>query len=297
MHMDRVRQLVRYWCDDTFSGKCLGKGVTAAVLDTGLAPHPDFRGRVRVFLDMTKGKKQLRQPYDDSGHGTHVAGILAGDGRMSGGLLAGMAPEAELVILKVLDEKGEGSIEDILRGILWVEENAVRLGIRVVNISVGAKSGLGEEKERRLLSAVEMLWDQNLVVTVSAGNQGPGEGSVAVPGTSRKIITVGALKTGTGVLNCSGRGPTRECVVKPDLFAPGYLIRSCSHRPGRRSGYYTAKSGTSMAAPVVCGAAALYLCKYPEASNTEVKLRLLQTALKTEGGKGERCLDVKHFLH
>ena len=144
MHMDRVRQLVRYWCDDTFSGKCLGKGVTAAVLDTGLAPHPDFRGRVRVFLDMTKGKKQLRQPYDDSGHGTHVAGILAGDGRMSGGLLAGMAPEAELVILKVLDEKGEGSIEDILRGIRWVEENAARLGIRVVNISVGAKSGLGE---------------------------------------------------------------------------------------------------------------------------------------------------------
>ena len=121
MHMDRVRQLVRYWCDDTFSGKCLGKGVTAAVLDTGLAPHPDFRGRVRVFLDMTKGKKQLRQPYDDSGHGTHVAGILAGDGRMSGGLLAGMAPEAELVILKVLDEKGEGSIEDILRGIRGVE--------------------------------------------------------------------------------------------------------------------------------------------------------------------------------
>ena len=114
---------------------------------------------------------------------------------------------------------------------------------------------------------------------------------------NRKIITVGALKTDTGVLNCSGRGPTRECVVKPDLFAPGYLIRSCSHRPGRRSGYYTAKSGTSMAAPVVCGAAALYLCKYPEASNTEVKLRLLQTALKTEGGKGERCLDVKHFLH
>ena len=173
MHMDRVRQLVRYWCDDTFSGKCLGKGVTAAVLDTGLAPHPDFRGRVRVFLDLTKGKKQLRQPYDDSGHGTHVAGILAGDGRMSGGLLAGMAPEAELVILKVLDEKGEGSIEDILRGIRWVEENAARLGIRVVNISVGAKSGLGEEKERRLLSAVETLWDQNLVVTVSAGNQGP----------------------------------------------------------------------------------------------------------------------------
>ena len=111
-----------------------------------------------MFLDLTKGKKQLRQPYDDSGHGTHVAGILAGDGRMSGGLLAGMAPEAELVILKVLDEKGEGSIEDILRGIRWVEENAARLGIRVVNISVGAKSGLGEEKERRLLSAVETLW-------------------------------------------------------------------------------------------------------------------------------------------
>ena len=209
MHMDRVRQLVRYWCDDTFSGKCLGKGVTAAVLDTGLAPHPDFRGTGPGVFRSDKGKEATPgSPMMTAATGTHVAGILAGDGRMSGGLLAGMAPEAELVILKVLDEKGEGSIEDILRGIRWVEENAARLGIRVVNISVGAKSGLGEEKERRLLSAVEMLWDQNLVVTVSAGNQGPGERIRGCAGTSRKIITVGALKTGTGVLNCSGRGPT-----------------------------------------------------------------------------------------
>ena len=303
--MDRVKQQIHYWCEDTSSGTYLGGGVTAAVLDTGLSLHPDFRGRVAAFLDMTGKGKDPRVPYDDSGHGTHVAGILLGDGRMSGGRFAGIAPRAGIVALKVLDEKGEGKIEDILRGIDWVRSHAKEYGIRVANLSVGAKEGLGEEKEQRLLEAVETLWDEGLVVTVSAGNQGPREGTVAVPGTSRKVITVGALKMESVPLECSGRGPTRDCVVKPDLLAPGYLIHSCRNRYGKRWGYYTAKSGTSMAAPVVCGAAALYLCKYPRATNLEIKLRLMQTAGTRQRGKKaqdscgdeERLLDVEAFLH
>lgn len=93
--MDKVKETIGYWCGDTRNKRCTGKDVGVAVLDTGLAPHPDFRGRVRMFKDCINHRNL---PYDDSGHGTHVAGILAGSGRMSGGVLAGMAPEAELII-------------------------------------------------------------------------------------------------------------------------------------------------------------------------------------------------------
>nr|WP_296265556.1 S8 family peptidase [uncultured Merdimonas sp.] len=292
--MDRVKKIIHYWCKDTRENRVRGRGSVVAVLDTGLSPHPDFGGRVAGFQDMTRGRKEM---YDDSGHGTHVTGILLGAGRMSKGILSGIAPEAEVAVVKVLDQNGEGDVETILAGIWWVLENRKRLGIRIVNLSVGAKMGLDPGKEKEFLRAVEEMWNAGLVVVVSAGNQGPGEGTVAVPGTSRKVITVGALKTDARIQDCSGQGPTGECVVKPDLLAPGYRILSCNSRFGRRYGYYTVKSGTSMAAPVVSGAVALYLSKYPEAQNAEVKLRMIQTCRRLEEkGTGKRCLDVEAFL-
>ena len=117
----------------------------------------------------------------------------------------------------------------------------------IVNLSVGAKADLDAGKEQEFLRGVEQLWDEGLVVIVSRGNQGPARGTVAVPGTSRKVITVGALKTNERIQDISGRGPTKDCVVKPDLLAPGYQILSCRSQFGRRTGYYTVKSGTSMA--------------------------------------------------
>lgn len=277
--MDRVKKMVGYWCRDIKKYGYAGQNVVVAVLDTGIAPHPDFQGRIIAFEDCVNGRKGV---YDDSGHGTHVAGILAGDGRMSKGILAGMAPEADLCILKVLNEKGEGDIGQILSGIQWIEQYAEKFRIGVVNISVGAKTGIDEKKELCLLGAVERLWDMGLTVVVSAGNYGPEKGTVAVPGTSRKVITVGAENPGKPP-GCSGKGPTRECVVKPDVTAPGYQIMSCNKTPLKLKKAYTVKSGSSMATPVVSGAIAVLLSKYPDMGNVEVKLKLRETCRKQAG--------------
>ncbi len=293
--MDRVKKRVGYQDKDERRGTCKGEGIAVAVLDTGIAAHPDFKGRIMAFADFVNGRKVL---YDDSGHGTHVAGILAGDGRMSKGILSGMAPGACICALKVLDEKGEGDVDHILRGMYWTMEHAGKFGIRVVNISAGAKRGLDEEKEEKLLEAVEVLWDMGLTVVVSAGNYGPEEGTVAVPGTSRKVITVGALKEGKE-LGCSGNGPTGECVVKPDLVAPGYQIISCNNVSPKIRKPYTVKSGSSMATPVVSGAVAALLSKYPDMSNVEVKLRLRETCERIPGklsGTGWGMLRVDRLL-
>lgn len=292
--MDKVKKLVGYWCEDIRNYGYAGKNITAAVLDTGIAPHPDFQGRILAFKDCVNERKGL---YDDSGHGTHVAGILAGDGRMSKRILTGMAPEAALCILKVLNEKGEGDIGQILSGIQWIEKYAEKFRIRVVNISVGAKTGIDKEKEQSLLGAVERLWDMGLIVVVSAGNYGPERGTIAVPGTSRKVITVGAEKDGKNP-GCSGNGPTRECIVKPDVTAPGYQIISCNNISPKSRRPYTVKSGSSMATPVVSGAIAVLLSKYPDMGNVEVKLKLRESCRRRTDKEttGWGMLDVRRLL-
>lgn len=280
--MDRVKKRIGYWCEDTLKIGIRGSGIAVAVLDTGMVAHPDIAGRVTAFRDCVNHRQGM---YDDSGHGTHVGGILAGDGKMSRGLYGGMAPRARLVVVKVLDAKGEGEVEQILEGIEWVEKNGRQNGVRVVNISVGAKQNLDQEKEQRLVQAVEDLWDRGYVVVVSAGNYGPGEGTIAVPGNSRKVITVGAMDEPAVRYNCSGMGPTDQCIVKPDLVAPGYQITSLSSLCRKNKNYYIKKSGTSMATPVVSGAAALFLSKYPDARNVEIKLKLRETCDRKESGE------------
>lgn len=286
--MKWVKQKVGYWCNDIIKEKYQGKGVCIAVLDTGISKHPDLDGRVAGFRDFTDDCRECR---DDSGHGTHVAGILAGNGRASAGAYAGMAPQASLLVGKVLDSEGNGDVENVINGIRWIMSVKDQCGVRIVNISVGTQPDLGEGQKRRLLEAVESLWDMGLVVVVSAGNYGPGAGSVAVPGNSRKVITVGVPDTARPAVYCrreklnySGRGPTEECVIKPDVFAPGTSIISCNSRyaqPGEHP--YAVKSGTSMAAPVVSGAAACLLSKYPDMTNVEVKLKLRESCVKSAG--------------
>lgn len=294
--MDRVKKMVHYWCDDIKKKKLTGKGVTVAVLDTGLSVHPDFKGRVAGWRDCIYRKQNY---YDDNGHGTHVAGILAGSGWMSEGTLAGIAPGCRLVIVKVLDQKGEANVESILAGLRWVENNYRKYSIRIVNLSAGAGNHLEHRKEKMLIQAVERLWNLGLVVVVSAGNSGPGEGTIAIPGNSRKVITVGAVKTGKIEKDsCSGRGPTKECVVKPDVVAPGYQIISCNSRIHGKKDAYTVKSGSSMATPVVSGAVALLMEKYSKVTNVEVKLRLRETCvhLPGTGEQGWGMLNVQRFL-
>lgn len=300
--MKQVKDVVEYWCEDTVEHGFLGQGITVAVLDTGIVPHPDFGGRIRGFRDFVNYRENI---YDDSGHGTHVAGILAGDGKLSRGAYGGMAPQARLVVGKVLDQNGDGTVNSVIRSIRWILDWRERWNIRIVNLSVGTKPGLDKLSERRLLRETEKLWDAGLVVVVSAGNYGPEEGTVAVPGNSPKVITVGAADLFAGrntrvhrEWNYSGRGPTEACIVKPDLVAPGTYLTSCSRKyNGRGRHPYIAKSGTSMATPVVSGAIACLLSKYQDMTNIEVKLRLRESCqmLRAEN-QGWGMLNVRRLL-
>ena len=293
--MKWVKQSVGYWCDDIKQGRCIGQGVCVALLDTGIARHPDLKGSVVKFCDFTKeGSLPGEKCYDDSGHGTHVAGILCGSGKVSAGAYAGMAPKAKLVVGKVLDKDGNGDVSHVMKGIEWILKERKKYGIRIVNISVGTNPGLAKKQKELLLDAVELLWDTGLTVVVSAGNYGPEEGTVAVPGNSRKVITVGVpdsnlpySRKSRKSLNYSGRGPTGECVVKPDVFAPGTGVVSCNSMYGMSGEHpYIMKTGTSMAAPVVSGAAACLLSKYPDMTNVEIKLKSCVKMKGTESGWG-----------
>ena len=275
------------------------------VLDTGISPHPDLKGRIVAFGDMLYGKKRM---YDDNSHGTHVAGIIAGSGGLSSGLYAGIAPASQIVAVKVLDQKGEGKIRFLIEGIKAILRNRDKWQIRIVNISIGTLPHQGDEEEMELMRWVDRLWDEGLVVVTAAGNFGPRSGTVTIPGISKKVITVGASddgnqkgrygKVGT---NYSGRGPTSECVCKPDLVAPGSYIRSCngfSQKKNQKA--YSVKSGTSMSAPVVSGAVALLLSKYPDMKNVEVKLRLLMSADdmgKDPNIQGRGLLNIEKLLN
>ena len=305
--MDRAGKILKLSC--VHKQKILGNGIGIALFDTGLASvHPDFQknNKIVAFRDFVRGRTGC---YDDSGHGTHVAGIAGGTGVASNGLYVGVAPACHFIIIKILDQYGNGSIENVLQGIDWVIKNKKKYGIRVANISVGSgkEEQIGEESE--LVCAVNALWDAGIVVCVAAGNNGPNPGSIGAPGNSRKVITVGAsddkqevVLNGKHLQNYSGRGPTMNCIKKPDLVAPGSRIVSCNaafaSRNGGRNGnsYYTVKSGTSMATPMVSGAVALLFERYPEMPNREVKIRLKNRAVDLqlpheEQGWGMLCVE------
>ena len=282
--MLRVRWQVG--CSDELVESCGQEGITVAMLDTGVAFHPDFDHRIIDFKDFVNGKSKL---YDDSGHGTHVAGCICGSGVVSNGRYKGIAPYSRLVVGKVLDYKGDGLIENMARGIEWVLERKAELDIRVLNISIGMGEKAEEERINRLLSLVERAWGEGLVVVCAAGNMGPEPMSLSPLGASRQVITVGCHEGGYFgnrdhlCENYSGRGPSPYAMKKPDLVAPGTDIISCNAGIARRGRYYrnayVAKSGTSMATPIVSGAAALLLQKYPFYTNTQIKQKLQYTAM------------------
>ena len=239
--------------------------------------------RILKFKDFTQNRVRT---YDDNGHGTHVAGIIAGSGRAGRGVYAGIAPEAGLFVAKVLDRKGNGNTSQVLKAIDYILENQKEYNIRILNISVGMLPSADEEEKENLIAAVEKAWNHGIVVIAAAGNNGPGKNSVTVPGQCKSIITVGSIddyaKHGRGLKNgYSGRGPTECCVVKPEILAPGTAIRSCS----ARGNGYESKSGTSMSAPVIAGAVALLLQKYPDMTPAQVKLRLYERTVRIAEAK------------
>lgn len=257
-----------------------GEEVVVAVLDSGVVKHPDFDKRIIYFKDFVNGKLF---PYDDEGHGTHVTGIICGSGKMSNGFMKGVAPKAKIVSLKVLNGKGIGKEENVINGLHWIVDNGKRYGIRVVNISFGT-IGNNQRENKKLLDEVELLWDLGYVVVAAAGNNGPGPSSISTPGDCKKIITVGAdndnlkmIVNGKVTYNYSGRGPTKQCILKPDIVAPANGIFSCCNL-WQKQYFYVAKSGTSMATPIVTGAICLMLSKNPSLSNIQCKKILKETA-------------------
>lgn len=294
--MNRVRELVH--AEDAHRMGIKGTGVTVAVMDTGIADHPDFSHRILDFVDFTAGRSGM---YDDNGHGTHVCGIIGGTGFASRGRYMGIAPGVRYVVIRVLDKMGNGNTTQVIRAIEWLIHNHKRYNIRILNISVGMLSSAREEERERLLEAVERVWEEQIVVVTAAGNNGPEAGSVTIPGMSKTVITVGSsddetairgrIRMGTGY---SGRGPTESCIVKPEIVAPGTKVVSCSNRMS-----YETKSGTSMATPVVTGAIALLLERYPYLTPVQVKLRLYETAVdlgKPRNTQGWGMIDIRRLL-
>ncbi len=274
--MDRVRRIIN--AQRAYERGYYGEGIGVAVLDTGIYLHPDFGQRVSCFLDYINGRKA---PYDDNGHGTHIGGIIGGDGGVSQGTYMGIAPRCHFIIIKILDRKGNGNTEHVVQAVDWLVRHRQAYRIRIVNISIGMVLKAESRERIRLLQAVDYAWDSGMVVVAAAGNNGPRGSSITVPGVSRKVITVGCFddnreQIGRSMLkpDYSGQGPTEHCIVKPELVVPGTNVTSCSIYPGM----YMRKSGTSMAAPIVSGSIALLLSKYPQFSPAEVKLRLYQCA-------------------
>lgn len=252
--MNRVKKIVHY------QNKWLGRGVVVVVLDTGVARHPDLVGRVWKFRDFINGRYDM---YDDNGHGTHVCGAI-------GGKNIGIAPECKLIVLKVLDAEGNGNVEHSMRAFRWILENQEKYNIRVVNISMGMGTHVDEQGKRYVMSAVELLWNMGIVVVAAAGNLGPSDGSITIPGLNEKIITVGSYDNMQ-----SGRGSIEKNILKPDLVVPGTRIYSCNAFWNQKEEErYIAKSGTSMSTPIVTGAVADLLSKHPNMTNQDVKIRL-----------------------
>ena len=166
------------------------------------------------------------------------------------------------------EEKQQSLYDDKIR------EYRQQYRIRVVNISVGTTCN-SKKDHVRLVESVEQLWDEGMVVVTAAGNQGPRPGSITAPGSSKKVITVGSSDLLEGRSAISGRGPTTECVCKPDIVAPGNRIMSCV--PGKPFSYGV-KSGTSMSTPLVTGAIACALEKDPALTNTDIKTMLMNSA-------------------
>ena len=253
--MERAKEIIH--AENVYRKGYTGKGVRIALLDTGVFSHRDLKCKVVFFKDFINNKSMC---YDDNGHGTHIAGILNA-----------MAPDVELLVFKILDRNGNGTTETALKALDWIEKNYREWDIKLLNFSMGYLPNAKAHMQNSLIEKLENLWEAGICIITAAGNNGPKENSITVPGVSKKVITVGSCDdTEDGKGSYGGRGPTNCCIVKPEILAPGTNIRSLSLRDGE----YICKSGTSMSVPMVCGALALALEKNNNLKPVELKLLL-----------------------
>jgi serine protease AprX len=283
-----------------------GSGVVVALLDTGVRDLPDLAGRIVAKVDFTPD----RDGIDYFGHGTHMAGIIAGDGTMSQGKWKGVAPKAKLVSVKVAGADGATDVSVVIAGLQWVYTHRAQYNIRVLNLSFGTDSTQSYVTDP-LDYAVEQLWLSGVFVSAAAGNRGPDDETVNKPGDDPFVQTVGAadLKN-TAVLNddalasFSSRGPTQDGFHKPEVVAPGVTIVSLRAEgssidrayPGARVGdAYFKGTGTSQSAAVVSGLAALLYQANPALTPNVAKATLVGTATRTSGrfGVGTGLVNAK----
>lgn len=271
-----------------------GTDVNIAIVDTGIHPHQDLTqptDRIIAFKDLINNKMN---PYDDNGHGTHCAGDAAGNGFSSNGSYRGPAPEAGVIGVKVLNQRGSGSLSTIVAGIQWCIDHKEEYQIDVISLSLGAAADESNCNDP-LVQIVEKAWESGMVVCVAAGNSGPDQRTIGTPGISSKVVTVGAIddrntddRADEVIASFSSRGPACGEESKPDLLAPGVNIISLRapgsyldkvSKSGRVEDNYFSLSGTSMATPICAGVAALVLQAYPEYTPDQVKQQLLQGAV------------------
>ncbi|WP_344325456.1 S8 family peptidase [Streptomyces macrosporus] len=259
-----------------------GKGVTIAVLDTGIdTTHPDFAGQVVGQRNFSAAK----DAKDRYGHGTHVASIAAGSGAKSKGKYRGVAPGAKLLNAKVLDDDGYGTTSEIIAGMEW----AVAQGAEVLNLSLG---DYDTPEVDPMEDAVNRLSkDSGALFVIAAGNEGPGPSTIGTPGSADAALTVGAVDKQDRLAEFSSVGPrVGDGGLKPDLTAPGVDIGAAAakgsvvEQEGEKvADGYVAISGTSMATPHVAGAAALLAQQHPDWTGERIKAALTAS---TEPGPG-----------
>jgi serine protease AprX len=269
-----------------------GRGVGVGVLDTGIAASGDLAGRVVASADLS-GEWSFTDSY---GHGTFMAGLIAGSGQ--GGGPAGVAPGADLVDLKVAGADGATTLGQVLAALQLADAARERWNLRVLNISLGAPAG--DPATAPLTEAVERLWADGITVVAASGNEG---GGVEAPGLDPYVVTVGAVDAAGAVPAWSSRGTDFAGRAKPDLVAPGVGLVGLRApgstidlaNPSARVGdHYFRGSGTSMSTAVVAGAAALVAAAHPGWGPDRIKAALTGTAdpLGQVSGSGAGVLDL-----
>jgi serine protease AprX len=284
-----------------------GQGIGVAVVDTGIYAAQDFKqnGSSRVVATFSRDGTV---GVDGYGHGSHVAGLVAGDGGQSGGRYAGVAPQANLIDIKVGDNTGAATVSDVVKGLGFVLANKDLYNIRVVNLSLQSNTAQSYTTDP-LDAAVELLTFRGVLVVVAAGNAGTVSDAVSYsPANDPFVLTVGAVDDlGTAsfsddvVPSWSSRGTTQDGFAKPELYTPGRhmvsvlspkSVLATQYSAGVVNSNYFQLSGTSMAAGVASGAAALVFNAHPNYTPGQVKAALVQSAQPISSDPSARVAQV-----
>lgn len=277
--VERLPNIEKVW-DRGFTGK----GKKIVIIDSGIHPHADLKDKVVEWVDFSRQKKT--KMLDGYGHGTHVAGVAAGSGSKSNGEIKGIAPDAEIVGLRITTKA------EAIKALQWCVENKERLDLDVVNMSLGEVARRGHKFDPWAV-AVQKASEAGLTVVVAAGNEGPDPGSISTPGIHPSAITVGAYDSkGTPELEDdtvwkkSSQGPTIDGLKKPDVLAPGVAIfgplapksQLDSDAFPHRGRDYFAISGTSQATPMISGLVSILKEANPDLDTPAIKEILKQAS-------------------